>query len=589
MEKTIENMDRNRLGILIRCLVILLITGVTNSAAVFVSPLAAHFNWTADAIANVSTTMLLCWTPGALIGGTLMSKIGARNAMLLGAVLFPLGTLTSSFVPQSSPWLLYVTFSFLQGLGNGLAYTVATYVSTGWYPDKRGLVSGLCMAFTGGSSAFLAPICSKLVQSTGIISTLRIVGLVSLVVCVVCALGVRQAPVGYTPAGFAGSASSAETQLESYNVRRALKTRPIWHLIVCTAFFPTMYMIMFPRFSVYMTDAGFTLSAATLGVSIYFIANTLSRLFLGALCDKISYKHVYGICGVLCILSAICLIAAHSLFMFYLGYALLGLGFGATNSVYPVTINKSYGPVYAGGIYGVALFGYMIFCTLITPRISAALVASTGGYTASFIYGIVLSCVAVVSIKKDYFIHDERQSMSGSKEAIGLEACKLIEPNDIVLIDTGSTTECMLKHLNLDFPITVVGYTLNTMVACQNRSNISLICGGGFYHRNTELFDSPEGVALISRLNINKCFMAAAGVTSKGNLSCIEPYEFMYKKAAINSSSTRILLVDSSKFGKMRPCMFSNLSDFDMVITDSNIGGNWIRLFEQSNLKYIIV
>lgn len=127
MEKTIENMDRNRLGILIRCLVILLITGVTNSAAVFVSPLAAHFNWTADAIANVSTTMLLCWTPGALIGGTLMSKIGARNAMLLGAVLFPLGTLTSSFVPQSSPWLLYVTFSFLQGLGNGLAYTVATY------------------------------------------------------------------------------------------------------------------------------------------------------------------------------------------------------------------------------------------------------------------------------------------------------------------------------------------------------------------------------------------------------------------------------------------------------------------------------
>lgn len=152
-------------------------------------------------------------------------------------------------------------------------------------------------------------------------------------------------------------------------------------------------------------------------------------------------------------------------------------------------------------------------------------------------YTTVINGVAILNdnqdgskIKKDYFIHDERQSMSGSKEAIGLEACKLIEPNDIVLIDTGSTTECMLKHLNLDFPITVVGYTLNTMVACQNRSNISLICGGGFYHRNTELFDSPEGVALISRLNINKCFMAAAGVTSKGNLSCIEPYEFMYKK-----------------------------------------------------------
>lgn len=398
MEKTIENMDKKRFGILIRCLVILLITGVTNSAAVFVSPLAEHFSWTSDAIANVSTTMLLCWTPGALIGGTLMSKIGAKNSMLLGAILFPLGTLLSSFVPQSSPWLLYVTFSFMQGLGNGLAYTVATYVSTGWYPDKRGLVSGLCMAFTGGSSAFLAPICSHLVQSMGIIATLRVVGIVSMVICVLCALSVKSAPVGYTPAGFAQSASIKETQLESLNIRQALKTRPIWHLIVCTAFFPTMYMIMFPRFSVYMTDAGFTLSAATLGISIYFIANTVSRLFLGALCDKISYKHVYGICGALCILSAICLIVGKSLFMFYLGYALLGLGFGATNSVYPVTINQSYGPVYAGGIYGIALFGYMIFCTLITPRVSTALVSATGSYTVSFIYGIVLTCIAVLSM-----------------------------------------------------------------------------------------------------------------------------------------------------------------------------------------------
>ena len=54
-------------------------------------------------------------------------------------------------------------------------------------------------------------------------------------------------------------------------------------------------------------------------------------------------------------------------------------------------------------------------------------------------YTTVINGVAILNdnqdgskIKKDYFIHDERQSMSGSKEAIGLEACKLIEPNDII-------------------------------------------------------------------------------------------------------------------------------------------------------------
>lgn len=391
-------MDSKRVGILVRCLIVMIFAGIVNATSVFVSPLAEHFGWSTDSIANVSTTMLFCWTPGALIGGSLMAKIGAKKSLILGSTVFPLGLLLCAFIPQSSPWLLYVTFSFMQGVGNGLAYTVATYTCTSWFPDKRGLAAGLCMACNGGSAAFLAPLCSKLIQATGITTALMIIGIVSLVICDVCALGVKSAPVGYTPAGFKAASGSGETQLESYNIRRALKTRPIWHLIVCTAFFPTLYMIMFPRFSVYLTDAGFTVAAATLGVTIYSIANTVSRLCLGALCDKISYKHVYCLCGVLCVLSGACLLVAKSLAVFYIGYALLGLGFGATNSVYPVTINKSYGPVYAGGIYGVALFGYMIFCTQITPRISSALVSSTGGYNASFIYGIALTCIAVLSM-----------------------------------------------------------------------------------------------------------------------------------------------------------------------------------------------
>lgn len=407
----LSGIDQKRVGMLVRCLIIMVIAGIGNSASVFVSPLAEHFAWSTDAVANVSTTMLLCWTPGALVGGSLMAKIGGRNSLLLGSILFPLGLLLTSFIPKSTPMLLYVTFSLIQGFGNGLAYTVATYISTSWFPDKRGLATGLCMACNGGSSAFLAPLCASLITGYGIIATLRVVGLVAIVICVICSLGVTQAPVGYKPAGFV-SAESSETQLESLNIRQALKTRPVWHLIICTACFPTLYMIMFPRFSVYLTDAGFSLSAATLGVSVYFIANTVSRFVLGALCDKISYKHVYCICGVLCGLSGICLILANSLFMFYIAYALLGLGFGATNSVYPVVINKSYGPVYAGGIYGISLFGYMIYCTLITPRVNTALVSSTGGYTASFVYGIALTCIAVISM---YLIPKVARKMIGGK------------------------------------------------------------------------------------------------------------------------------------------------------------------------------
>jgi OFA family oxalate/formate antiporter-like MFS transporter len=423
MEKSL-NVNRN--NILVRCLLIMLFAGILNSVSVFVKPLATYYQWSTDAIANVSTTMLFIWTPGALLGGWLMSKIGAKKTLSLGSVLFGAGLVLSGMIPKSAPWMLYITFSFMQGLGNGMAYTAATYVATGWYPDKRGLATGLCMAFNGGSSAFLAPLCSKLTLATNIKVTLIVVGLVSGLVCLFSALGISQAPLGYVPAGYKPKEKKAgdDTQLASYTIKKALKTRPIWNLIICTAFFPTIYMIMFPRFSVFMTDAGFDVGVATLGVSIYFIANTVSRLVLGALCDKISYKYVYMICGGFCVLSAVCLITASSLAMFYLGYIFLGLGFGATNSVYPVAINESYGPVYAGGIYGVALFGYMIFCTQITPRIHSALVASTGSYTASFIYGIILTCIAVLSMSLIPKVNRPTIAEAQAEEAKAAEAAK---------------------------------------------------------------------------------------------------------------------------------------------------------------------
>ena len=88
MEQTLGNLDNKRVGILVRCLIIMILAGIGNAASGFVSPLADHFGWTADSIANVSTTMLLCWTPGALIGGSLMAKIGAKKSLLLGGTLF---------------------------------------------------------------------------------------------------------------------------------------------------------------------------------------------------------------------------------------------------------------------------------------------------------------------------------------------------------------------------------------------------------------------------------------------------------------------------------------------------------------------
>lgn len=337
MSQTIDGQNVNRNGILIRGLIILLCAGIINATSVFITPLAEFYGWEASAIANVGTTMLTFWPIGSLLGGKLLQKFGGKAVTLIGAVTFGAGLVLTGLVPNSTPGMLYFTYSFLIGMGNGITYCGAMYCVMGWYPDKKGLATGLCMAFNGGSSAFLAPLCSGITQMFNVKVTLFSCGIVCAVICIVCGLGMKSAPVGYVPVGYVQPSSGAalSSQYESYPISRAWRTRQFWLQLGAQAFFPAFYLIMFSRFSMFMTDKGIDLAYATLGVSLYNVGNVVGRLLLGKLTDNIGYKKVYLCCWALCMICGICLLTGSSVAMILIAYICLGAGFGATNSVYP--------------------------------------------------------------------------------------------------------------------------------------------------------------------------------------------------------------------------------------------------------------
>ena len=138
---------------MIRGLIILLCAGIINATSVFITPLAAYYGWEASAIANIGTTMLTFWPIGSIVGGKLLQKFGGKAVTLIGAIVFGAGLILTGLVPNSAPGLLYFTYSFLIGMGNGITYCGTMYCVMGWYPDKKGLAAGLCMAFNGGSSS----------------------------------------------------------------------------------------------------------------------------------------------------------------------------------------------------------------------------------------------------------------------------------------------------------------------------------------------------------------------------------------------------------------------------------------------------
>lgn len=188
-----------------------------------------------------------------------------------------------------------------------------------------------------------------------------------------------------------------------------------------------------------------------------------------------------------------------------------------------------------------------------------------------------------------YHLPTEETKMVDEKKRIGKKAAELLKPNDIVIIDSGSTTDYLVKAIPDDFPLTVICWATNILYEVQRKRNCQIIFAGGYYHENTMMFESPEGVELVRKNRANKVFFAAGGVHPKLGVTNTNQYAVGMKQASLEASLERILLVDSSKFGDIRPAYYAELDDFNKIITDEGITEEYRNIIENLGIELIIV
>lgn len=175
------------------------------------------------------------------------------------------------------------------------------------------------------------------------------------------------------------------------------------------------------------------------------------------------------------------------------------------------------------------------------------------------------------------------------KERMGRFAATLIEPYDCIFIDNGSTTEYLADNLPKDTKLTVFTSNLNILNKICNNSYISIIFGGGYYHPETSLFECSESIQLIKKIRATKVFISAAGVHETMGITCMNNYELSIKQEFMRSGAEKILLVDSSKFGVIRPSFLIELDIFDRIITDDNLSEEWIQIIRNKGIKLNLV
>ena len=175
------------------------------------------------------------------------------------------------------------------------------------------------------------------------------------------------------------------------------------------------------------------------------------------------------------------------------------------------------------------------------------------------------------------------------KKRIGEYAARLIQPGEFIIIDNGSTTEQVAVNIPYNAEITVLCYNMNVLNNLYKKPNINLVFCGGNFHHQTLMFECAESLEIIRRSRASKVFVSAAGIHENLGVTISGEYELACKREILKAGVERILLADSSKFGKVEPCFFGELTSFEKIISDTGLSKEWCDLIRSKGIELILV
>lgn len=185
---------------------------------------------------------------------------------------------------------------------------------------------------------------------------------------------------------------------------------------------------------------------------------------------------------------------------------------------------------------------------------------------------------------------ERHQRTISEKKQIGQKAASLIEQNDLIFIDSGTTTSEMAPYLPKEFNFTLMTNSLQIIEAAAHLNNIKLIVVGSHFSPRTQSFTGTEANSLFEHYNINKAFMSSTAVSISNGVTNSDLNEFkiksvVMKKAQTNSLQRNFLLVDHTKFGKTALLTYAELTQFDAIVTSNAIPSKYSSYLQENNVQ----
>ncbi len=348
---------------------------------------ATDCNWTQFDLGWMYTLFFVLLGCSAALWGGWLEREGPRKAGLVSMLCWCGGLLISAYgVHQHQLWMMWLGSGVIGGIGLGLGYISPVSTLIKWFPDRRGMATGMAIMGFGGGAMIGSPLATKLMAhfaspgNVGVWQTFVVLAAIYAIFMLCGALGYRVPPVGWKPANWTPPAAKENTMIASKNVhlKNAHKTPQFWllWLVLCMnvsagigiigAAAPMLQetfggaLIEQPSvgFADIKKDESLTKAAAAVGagfVGLISLFNIFGRFAWATSSDKLGRKrtyYIFFILGAIMYCAASYVAGFKSLALFVACFAVIASMYGGGFATIPAYLADLFGTQFVGAIHG---------------------------------------------------------------------------------------------------------------------------------------------------------------------------------------------------------------------------------------------
>jgi MFS family permease len=371
--------------------------GTNRTFGIFLKPMLNELGWSRASISGAFTLAMIVMGIASLLAGRITDRIGPRVVVTSCCIFMGLGYSLAATIQKI--WQFYIFYGIMTGIGISVTSPLLSLVSR-WFVKRRALMTSFITLGAAFGNMAGPLVFSLIVQTLGWRHSFLIMAVIVLVVILSAASLLKRDPaeIGLVPYGVDQSQEDqAGFQDGGLSISEAICTRQYW--LLSFVFFCDFFLtnVIAVHIVIHAMDLGIPNTKAAGILSVGSGVCIFSRVFIGAIGDRIGYKPAFMFCLVLSVIGFALLLAATSLWLLYLFAAIFGFGLWSSAGLTTPLTAELFGLKAHGAIYG-AIFVSAATGGAFGPVLAGYLFDVHGNYQSAFVLCFIISLLALAAL-----------------------------------------------------------------------------------------------------------------------------------------------------------------------------------------------